>query len=110
MNANLTTHQLAGYGRLLRLSSRDERLNASHISMFTGLFVHWQRCGYASSFAITRRSVMAYSRIASIATYHKCIKDLHEFGYIRYQPSYHPKAGSRVCWPAGWQISVNNNG
>ncbi|MCD8741975.1 hypothetical protein LT679_15280 [Mucilaginibacter roseus] len=47
---------------------------------------------------------MAYSKIVSIATYHKCIRELDAYGYISYQPSYHPKLGSQVYWPADWQI------
>lgn len=104
MKAILTDIRLAGYGSLLRRMSRDERLNATHISLFSGLFVHWQRNGFSSPFAVTRKGLMVYSRIASIATYHKCIKELDEYGYIRYQPSYHPKQGSQVYWPAGWEV------
>jgi hypothetical protein len=48
---------------------------------------------------VTRRELMAFSKIASVATYHKCIRELDAFGYIRYYPSYHPKLGSQVYWP-----------
>ncbi|OOQ57881.1 hypothetical protein [Mucilaginibacter pedocola] len=98
-----TSAGLAGYGKLLRRMAKDERLNATHISLFTGLFVHWQRNGFTSPFAVTRKGLMGYSKIASIATYHKCIRELDAYGYIRYQPSYHPKLGSQVHWPAGWE-------
>jgi hypothetical protein len=94
--------ELAGYGKLLRRMSGDHRLIATHISLFSALFVQWQRNGFASPFAVTRRELMTFSKIASIATYHKCIRELDEYGYIRYQPSYHPKLGSQVYWPAGW--------
>ncbi|HTK18853.1 MAG TPA: hypothetical protein VL442_05055 [Mucilaginibacter sp.] len=104
MKTAISTPALAGYAKLLRLMSKDERLNATHVSLFTGLFVHWQRSGFVSPFAVTRKTLMAYSKIASIATYHKCIKELDAYGYIRYQPSYHPKLGSQVYWPADWQI------
>ena len=104
MRTTLPNGGLAGYGNLLRRMSIDERLNATHVSLFTGLFVHWQRNGYASPFAITRKEMMVFSKIASIATYHKCIKELDAYGYIRYQPSYHPKLGSQVYWPASWEI------
>ena len=90
--------RLAGYGRLLRRLSSDERLSAAHIGLFAGLFIHWQQGGYVSPFFITRRAVMAYSRIASIATYHKCMRELNDYGYMRYQPSYHPGLGSQVYW------------
>jgi hypothetical protein len=75
----------ADYTIWLRRMSKDKRLLATHISLYTALFVCWQRLGF--------------SKIASVATYHKCIKELDEFGYIHYQPSYHPKLGSQVYWP-----------
>lgn len=39
---------------------------------------------------------MRGAKIFGLATYHKCIKDLNDFGYISYQPSYNPRVGSRV--------------
>jgi len=95
--------QLAGYVSLLRLMEKDDRLLPTHLSLFTGLFVCWQRNGFISPFSVTRKTLMAFSKVASIATYHKCIKELDEYGYIRYEPSYHPKLGSQVYWPAGWE-------
>jgi hypothetical protein len=103
MSTSVPQTALTGYGKLLRRMGKDERLMATHVSLFAGLFVHWQRSGYSSPFPVTRRELMAHSRIASIATYHKCIRELDEYGYIRYQPSYHPKQGSLVYWPAGWE-------
>jgi hypothetical protein len=41
---------------------------------------------------------MALSHIRSIATYHKCLGQLEVYGYIHYQPSYHPVKGSLVWW------------
>jgi len=97
---------LSGYGALLRRMSKDERLLATHVSLCSGLFVHWQRNGFVSPFPVTRKGLMGYSKIASIATYHKCIRELDELGYIRYQPSFHPKLGSLVFWPAGWSVDL----
>ncbi len=39
---------------------------------------------------------MQIAKIRGYATYHKCIKDLHTYGYIEYLPSYHPALGSLV--------------
>ncbi|SDP99694.1 hypothetical protein SAMN05428975_5121 [Mucilaginibacter sp. OK268] len=103
MRQTISNAELAGYGKLLRRMSKDQRLIATHISLFSALFIQWQRNGFANPFAVTRRELMAFSKIASIATYHKCIRELDEYGYIRYQPSYHPKLGSQVYWPAGWE-------
>lgn len=39
---------------------------------------------------------MKVSKISAKATYHKCMKDLHDFGYLKYKPSYNPFKGSLV--------------
>jgi hypothetical protein len=89
---------LDDYGRLIRRIRGDERLLATHVSLFTALFVQWQRNRFINPVRVTRRELMTFSKIASIATYHKCIRELDEFGYIRYQPSYHPAKGSLIYW------------
>lgn len=94
-------NKAADYSKLVRRMGADNRILATHVSLFAALFVCWQHVGFTSPFAITRKKLMAYSRIASIATYHKCIKELDAFGYIRYQPSYNPIRGSLVHWPPG---------
>lgn len=98
MKTNLLTTELAAYGGLINRMGKDDRIIATHVSLFTALFVQWQRSGFKSPFAITRKELMAYSKIASIATYHKCIRELDEYGYIRYQPSFHPAKGSLIYW------------
>lgn len=85
-------------GWLRRLGS-DDRLLPTHVSLFAALLIGWQQGGFSNPFNVTRKSLMARSKIASIATYHKCIQELHEYGYIRYVPSYHPTQGSLVYWP-----------
>lgn len=96
--------ELAGYSSLVRHMEKDDRLLPTHLSLFTGLFVCWQRNRFVSPFSVTRKTLMAFSKVASIATYHKCIRELDEYGYIRYEPSFHPKLGSQVYWHADWQI------
>jgi hypothetical protein len=94
-------NQLAGYSKLIRRMGKDQRLLATHISLCTALFACWQKNNFISPFPVSRKQLMAFSRIASVATYHKCIKELDEYGYIRYQPSFSPKMGSLVYWPDG---------
>jgi len=90
--------ELTDYGKLIRRVRDDERLLATHVSLFTALFIQWQRNSFTSPFPITRKELMGYSKIASVATYHKCIRELDEYGYIRYQPSFDPVKGSLVYW------------
>lgn len=90
---------LAIYQSGLTRIAKDTSLLATHISLFTAMFVCWQLDDYVTPFRVNRRQLMAFGKIASIATYHKCIKELNDAGYIRYQPSYHPLQGSLIYWP-----------
>ena len=80
----------------LRIAQNDARLTPTHISLYCVLFSHWLQNEKHNPFLITRKIVMKYSKIKSIATYHKCISDLNKFGYVIYLPSYHPAIGSTV--------------
>ena len=72
---------------------------ASHVSLFSALFSCYQQNGFRNPFPITRKTLMGFSKITSIATYHKCMKDQDACGYISYRPSFHPGKGSLVYWP-----------
>ena len=76
--------------------SRDEQLNPTHISLYISLFQYWNVNRFKNPISITRSEVMRISKIYAKATYHKCIKDLHNAGYIVYKPSYNPFKGSLV--------------
>lgn len=99
MISTAINNQVVAYTKLVRRMGKEQRLMATHISLFTALFVQWQRNDFISPFPVTLKELMGYSRIASIATYHKCIRELDGYGYIRYQPSYHPAKGSLIYWP-----------
>ena len=90
--------ELSTYGKMLKNMAKDPRMTTTHLGLFTALFVQWERNGFNSPFPVTRKELMIYSRIASTATYHKCIRQLDDYGYIRYQPSFDPLRGSLVYW------------
>jgi hypothetical protein len=74
----------------------DNRINARHISLYMALFECWNRNNFQNPVSIKRDVIMPIAKISGIATYHKCIKELHEYGYIKYFPSFHPGIRSRV--------------
>jgi hypothetical protein len=74
----------------------DNRIGATHITMYMALFQFYNLNEFCNPVYITRASVMEAAKISGLATYHKCIKDLHEFGYIDYEPSFDFKVRSKV--------------
>lgn len=87
------TRNLSGFlGQLIQ----DERLLPSHISMYVSLFSLWSLNRFQNPFRICRKEIMRLSKIKSLATYHKCIGELHSAGLIVYSPSYDPYKGSLI--------------
>jgi hypothetical protein len=74
----------------------DNRLQPVHISLSLALFHSWTADQLRSPFKVTRKILMKSSHIRSKATYHKAIKELQLFGYLRYCPSYHPINASQA--------------
>jgi len=79
-----------------RCSSSQYGITAHHISLFVSIYSVYESNNYASQFQVSRRRLMQLSKIQSKATYHKCLKDLIDKGYILYHPSYHPLEGSKI--------------
>ena len=80
----------------LKKAANDDRLLPSHISLVMAMF-YYSPDKTSDRFQISREKLMRFSHVKSIATYHKCIKELVAYGYIDYQPSYDPYRASSVA-------------
>lgn len=89
---NYVRHLTAFFDRV----ALDKRLHPTHISLYMALFQYWNYNRFQSPISISRSEMMAVSKIQAKATYHKVIKELHEYGLIIYRPSYNPFKGSEV--------------
>lgn len=74
----------------------DNRLNPTHVSLYLALFQYWNLARFKNPVSISRDEIMRLSKIGSKVTYHRCIKDLHHWGYLQYDPSHNPFKGSHV--------------
>jgi SOS-response transcriptional repressor LexA len=76
--------------------STDFDLNPTHISLYMSIFQLWNQNRFQNPIGISRDELMRISKIASNATYHKCMKELAEKNYVNYNPSYNPFKGSTL--------------
>jgi hypothetical protein len=84
------------YSNLLTQLSKDGRITVWHMAALFAI-VQLSDCNdIAKPIFISRKKVMNMAHINNFVTYHKCIKELQQFGYIEYFPSYHPAIGSKV--------------
>lgn len=76
--------------------SEDDRLNTAHVSLYLALFQLWNMNRFRNPISLNRMDVMKISKIGSRTTYHRCMKELDNWGYLNYIPSHNPLKGSRV--------------
>lgn len=74
----------------------DRRLKVWHFALLVGLYVVAIRQRRITRIKISRSMVMAVSHIDTAPTYHKYLKELNEYGYVQYRPSYHPGIRTEV--------------
>ncbi len=74
----------------------DPRIGSTHIALFVAVFDSWLQSGKAESLDIDPKKVMKKAKILARSTYVGAIRDLHEWGYWVYQPSYNNKLRSSI--------------
>jgi len=89
-----------GYSTLLdsffQKASIDARISIAHIGLYVTLLQNWKEDELAQPKLISALMIMPKAKISSTATYHRLIRELHEYGFIQYEPSYYKGFGSRV--------------
>ncbi|HMH32909.1 MAG TPA: hypothetical protein VK543_07755 [Puia sp.] len=77
---------------------QDARISPVHISLYLALlYCQSEQC--MNPIYIFSAQVMPLAKISGPATYHRTIRQLHEYGYIKYVPSYYHLLGSLVYFP-----------
>lgn len=67
----------------------DNRITATHISLYMAL-LHEMICVDSGVLLLRVDMIMCLAKISSRVTYHRCMRDLHAYGYIIYSPSFRP--------------------
>lgn len=81
---------------VFQLFAKDSRINPAHISLYMALFQHWNLLRFPEVFYINRGEIMQFAKIGSLPTYHRCLKNLDDWKYIKYFPSHNPYKGSKI--------------
>ena len=74
----------------------DSRIGPVHISLFMAIVQHWNKNNCNDPICVFGKELMELAKISGVATYHKSIKELHEYGYIIYEPSFNQFCGSFI--------------
>lgn len=87
-------------GDFLEVAGEDPRIRPVHICLYVALLDQWSRSGGLTSLPVRRETLMRTAHISARGTYHRALRELHEYGYIRYTPSFDPGGCSVVCFRA----------
>jgi len=66
----------------------DHRVGTVHISLYLALFRAWLKNECRNPVVLERSSIMQDAKIRARSTYSKCMRELHDYGYLRYKPSF----------------------
>lgn len=75
-------------------ASSDHRIGPLHVAIYMALFQQWCISG-ENPVSVSMLQVAQVAKVGR-TTYHKCIRELNEYGYIQYTPSYSPSLKSMV--------------
>lgn len=73
----------------LSIALVDCRITKGHVALYVALIYTWSKQGYTGAVAINSRDIMPLAKISSAPTYHTLIRQLSEYGYIKYEPSFY---------------------
>jgi hypothetical protein len=89
-------NEIKELSRFYETIRNDPRIGTSHISLYMALFQLYNLNRFRNPLNIYRKEVMALAKISGLGTFHRCIKDLNQYGYLEYCPSYNPSIQSQV--------------
>lgn len=74
----------------------DARISITHIGIYAALLQYRVERDFTNPIHVFSHEIMSIAKLSSAITYHKCVKELSEYGYIRYEPSFNRMKGSKI--------------
>lgn len=74
----------------------DPRISITHIGIYAALLQYWSEHHFENPVHVFSYDIMRIAKISASTTFHKAIRELNEYGYIKYEPSFKRTKGSKV--------------
>ena len=88
--------QLKSLSDFFNAIAGDPRISITHIGIYAALLQYWSQHNFENPLKAYSHQIMQLAKISASTTYHKSIRELSEYGYIKYEPSYKRNQGSKV--------------
>ncbi|PIF34558.1 hypothetical protein CLU81_5214 [Flavobacterium sp. 9] len=74
----------------------DYRISTTHIAIYAALLQYRIDKGFINPIEVYRHEVTPIAKVSSAYTYHKSVRELSDYGYIKYEPSNKKTQGSKI--------------
>jgi hypothetical protein len=91
-----TTESLS---RFFAAKAQAPRISNRNISVYTALLHLWQEQLPDQPVQLFRYQIMRLAKISGNAAYFKTMRELDQYGYIKYVPSYKRNQGRKIYFP-----------
>lgn len=81
---------------VLERFNNDIIVKQGHITLYLAFFQKWNREFFKKTIIVNRELIMERAKFKSKTAYHSYLRDLNDWNYLQYFPSYHPARGSKV--------------
>lgn len=92
----MDSKEMKGLTSFLEASTADCRLSKSHLAIYFALLYVWGQQDFSSPVKVFSKEIMPMAKVSSSSTFHALIRQLNEYGYIQYIPSYYKGKPSEV--------------
>ena len=79
-----------------RAIATDYRISITHIGIYVALLQFRLDKGFINPIQVYRYQIMDIAKISSPKTYYKCMRELNEYGYIKYVSTRKRNQGSTI--------------
>ena len=77
-------------------SGADQRIATTHIGIYAALLQYRMDRGFCNPIDAVTREIMRIAKISAHKTYYRCLKEMNEYGYLRYVPSKKKNRPSKI--------------
>lgn len=90
---NIANEKLSRFFEQIR---EDPRIGTTHIALYATLLAYGKRKGFVVPLLVFSWEIIPLAKMSSTKTYFKTLKELSNYGYLKYEASFNRLKGSKI--------------
>ncbi|MBF4983035.1 hypothetical protein FNJ87_01340 [Nonlabens mediterrranea] len=104
LNINFVAMQRYAFNKIAQC----KHIGSKEVALYYSLLGYWNKFWFPELLSIRREDLLNYSKIGSVNTYLKAMRNLDKHGFIKYLPSKNANVGSKVKFCVDKSIVCQN--